>query len=99
MACPRRRGMALALRSEAEEWTMRARGVVAIWAVGAIVGLLLAGCATAPKKEETRLVWPPPPLKGRIEFVRSIISDKDLERDTTFSERLVAFLAGEKPEP
>jgi DNA-binding beta-propeller fold protein YncE len=66
----------------------------------AVAGLLvaLAGCATAPKKEEpVRLVWPGPPLKPRIEFVRSVVSDEDLDKDTTFSQRLVAFLAGEKP--
>jgi DNA-binding beta-propeller fold protein YncE len=64
------------------------------------IGILLlavAGCATAPKKEEVRLVWPPPPLPARIEFVRSIISDASLDRDTTFAEQLVNFLAGRKP--
>jgi len=66
----------------------------------AIGGLLLglAGCATVAKKEEPeRLVWPPPPLTARIEFVRSIVSDEDLGKDTTFSQSLVNFLAGEKP--
>ncbi len=66
-----------------------------------VLGLLaLAGCATAPTKEEpVRLVWPPPPLTTRIEFVRSIVSDEDLGRDTTFSQALLNFLAGEKPLP
>ncbi len=68
--------------------------------MAALIGILaIAGCATAPKEEPVRLVWPPPPLKPRIEFVRSIISDQDLNRDTTFSEKLLAFLAGEKPLP
>ncbi len=69
--------------------------------LGAAAGLLmlLGGCATAPKQEEVRLVWPAPPLKPRIEFVRSIVSGENLDRDTTFSERLVAFLAGDKPAP
>ncbi len=65
-------------------------------------GLLaaLAGCATVPKKEEpVRLVWPPPPLTPRIEFVRSIVSDENLGRDTTFTQSLLNFLAGEKPPP
>ncbi len=68
--------------------------------MGVAVGVLvLAGCATAPKEEPVRLVWPPPPLNPRIEFVRSIVSDEDLGRDTTFSQTLVNFLAGEKPPP
>ena len=66
-------------------------------------GLLLValgGCATAPKGEEpVRLVWPSPPLTARVEFVRSIVSDEDLGRDTTFSQNLFAFLAGDKPAP
>ncbi len=61
--------------------------------------LALAGCATAKKEEPFRAVWPPPPLTARIEFVRSVISDADLGRDTTFSESLLNFLAGEKPKP
>lgn len=63
--------------------------------------LLLAGCATVPEKslDTTRLVWPPPPLAARIEFVRTVVSDTDLGRDTTFTERLANFLAGEKPPP
>src|SRR5262249_12303582 len=53
--------------------------------------LILAGCATAPPPvEETKLVWPPPPLAPRIKFVRSIVSDADLKADTTFSQGLAA---------
>jgi DNA-binding beta-propeller fold protein YncE len=59
----------------------------------------MAGCATAKKEEPFRAVWPPPPLTARIEFVRSVISDDDLGRDTTFSEGLLNFLAGQKPKP
>lgn len=51
------------------------------------------------KPEQMRLVWPAPPLTARIEFVRSVVSDEDLGKDTTFSQTLVAFLAGEKPPP
>lgn len=77
---------------------MRARDVAAACWIGGIVLGLVAGCATGPeKKEPVRLVWPPPPLKPRIEFVRSIVSDANLGRDTTFTERLVNFLAGGKP--
>lgn len=67
----------------------------------AVAGMLaiFGGCATTPQSEPVHLVWPPPPLTARIEFVRSIISDEDLGRDTTYSERLLNFLSGEKPAP
>ena len=61
--------------------------------------IVFAGCATAPPNEPVRLVWPPPPLTARIEFVRSIVSDEDLGHDTTFSQRLLNFLGGEMPAP
>jgi len=64
-----------------------------------VVGLfaLLAGCASAPPPaKDTKMVWPPPPLPTRIQFVRAISSEKDLSADTTFSESLAAFLTGEK---
>lgn len=79
----------------------RSRPVVRMlgWLATVAVGLLACGCATAVKKEQTRLVWPPPPLKPRIEFVRSIVSDEDLGKDTTFTQKLVNFLSGEKPPP
>lgn len=67
---------------------------------GALAALLavVTGCATtAGAPEPTRLVWPPRPLPTRIEFVRTITSDESLQRDTTFSERLAAFLTGAKP--
>lgn len=68
--------------------------------LGAGVALqsLLAGCA-AKQPQQVRLVWPPAPQVSRIEFVRSIASDEDLEHDTTFSQRIINFLAGEKPPP
>lgn len=58
--------------------------------------LLLAGCASAPPVQEERLVWPAKPLTTRIQFVRSIYSEKDLKSDTTFTESLAVFLGGEK---
>ena len=69
-------------------------------AASAAAGLsvVLGGCVTASlPAEPARLVWPAPPLTARIEFVRSIVSDDDLDRDTTFSQRLANFLGGEKP--
>jgi len=69
------------------------------WIVMGALVATLAGCATVPKEEPVRLVWPPPPLTARIEFVRSIVSDEDLGRDTTFSQKLLNFLGGEQPTP
>lgn len=68
------------------------------WAAAGVFLIGVAGCATTPIPEGTvHLVWPPPPLTTRIEFVRSIVSDEDVGRDTTFSQRLVNFLGGESP--
>lgn len=59
--------------------------------------VILGGCATAPPpKEEPKLVWPAPPLPPRIEFVRSITSEADLKKDTTFTTAMATFLAGEQ---
>lgn len=44
-------------------------------------------------------MWPQPPLPARIEFVRSVASDEDVGRDTTFSQRLLHVLGGELPPP
>ncbi len=63
----------------------------------AAVLLLLAGCASAPKKAEPRLVWPPPPQQARIEFIRSISNEDAVGHDTTFSESIANFLGGAKP--
>lgn len=80
---------------------MGARGAAcrsAGWVAMGMFLVALAGCATASRKEElVRLVWPPPPLPARIEFVRSIVSDEDLGQDTTFSQQLLNFLGGQKP--
>ena len=74
------------------------RLILAVLVAG--LSVMLASCATAPPPAKpTRLVWPAPPLTTRIEFVRSIVSDNDLYRDTTFSQRLANFLGGEKPTP
>ena len=63
----------------------------------AVAVLLLAGCASAPKKTETRLVWPPPPQQARIEFIRTISDSKAVGEDTTFSQSVENFLGGVKP--
>jgi DNA-binding beta-propeller fold protein YncE len=63
----------------------------------AVVASVLAGCASAPPpKEEPKLQWPAPPQPPRIQFVRSITSEDDLKKDTTFTAALATFLAGEQ---
>lgn len=65
-------------------------------ATAALLLLTLADCATPPPAEETKLVWPPPPLPTRIRYVRSITSEKDLTSQTSVGEGLAAFLTGAK---
>ncbi len=60
---------------------------------------LLAGCAAQKAPVIVRLSWPAPPDKTRIQFVRSLVSDKDLSDDTTFSQKVINFIAGIKPLP
>ena len=63
-------------------------------------GLLLglAGCATGREEQKLiRLVWPEPPAAPRIEFGRTIGSERDLGRDPTAAENLMEFLSGRKP--
>ena len=66
-------------------------------AVLAGVLIALAGCASAPKVEPFRPVWPAAPLPTRIEFLRSLTSDEDMKKDTTFSDELADLLGGKKP--
>jgi len=66
-------------------------------AIFAALLAILGGCASAPTPpKEPKMVWPPPPLTARIQFERSITSEKDLSGDSTFTEGLAAFLTGEK---
>jgi DNA-binding beta-propeller fold protein YncE len=58
---------------------------------------LFAGCGTAPPVEQVRPVWPAPPLPARIEFLRSLTSDDDMRKDTTFSDQVMEMLTGKKP--
>jgi len=65
--------------------------------VMAFVPLLMVGCGSAPPKpEEPKLVWPAPPEPPRIMFERSITSEDDLKKDTTFTAAMATFLAGEQ---
>lgn len=73
-----------------------ARALLGVTVVGAVA--VLSGCATnAPLPKETRLVWPEPPETVRIEFIRAISSDEDLNKDTTNTQSILKFLEGEKP--
>jgi DNA-binding beta-propeller fold protein YncE len=80
-----------------EEPALGAAAALAAAVISALV-IILSGCGTAPVKQEEakKMVWPPPPLPARIQFVRNITSERDLNADTTNSESLVAFLTGEK---
>jgi len=78
-------------------WGANGRKRSVAYALTGAVLLLAAGCATKPKQvEPERLVWPAAPLTTRIEFVRSITSESDLKRDTTFSQKLLNWLGGVK---
>ena len=66
---------------------------------GVLLSLMFSGCATTPKQEQVRLTWPAPPLTTRIQFVRSLVGEDDIGRDTTFSQNVIDFLAGVKPPP
>ena len=80
------------------ERSARRAGRMNVAAIAVGLSVMLASCVTAPPPAEMkRPVWPAPPLTARIEFVRSIVSDEDLGRDTTSSQRLANFLGGEKP--
>jgi DNA-binding beta-propeller fold protein YncE len=81
--------------SAPSEISLIARTVAAAAVAGLVI--ILNGCASAPPEKEVRLVWPEPPEKARIEFVRSIVSDEDLNKDTTGTQSLLKFLEGEKP--
>lgn len=69
----------------------------AAWPLAVLGLLLLAGCAGTPTAPEVRPVWPPPPVAPRIEFIRSLSSDTDFKKDTTFSESVAELLSGKKP--
>ncbi len=72
-----------------------------VWITMVVVAAVvvgIGGCATTPPApKKIHLVWPPAPQQARIRFVRSIYGEEDLKHDTTFSQNLHDFLAGEKP--
>jgi len=71
------------------------RGWCAARAAAGAGVLLLAACASAPP-ETPKLAWPPPPDPPRIQFVRSIASDKAIDKDASFEEKALEFLTGKQ---
>ncbi len=84
--------------SRHKEVTRKATKVTATLGALALsmICLLISGCASAPAGPELqKLVWPEPPEVTRIEFVRTISSDRDLGTDTTFSQKIINILGGQ----
>jgi DNA-binding beta-propeller fold protein YncE len=72
-------------------------GIAIAAALTALSVMMLAGCASAPPpQQEAKMVWPPPPLVTRIQYVTTIVSEKDLSGQAAAGESLAAFLTGEK---
>lgn len=63
-----------------------------LWAALAL-GTLAAGCAGPRLAAGENVVWPPPPDKARVKYVRTITGAPDFE--TGFFSRLRAFVLGE----
>ena len=69
-----------------------------------IVSALTAGCqaliGSPPAEEEVagRLVWPQPPLRPRIHFVKAISRPEDLGVQASFWERAWGLLVGREEE-
>lgn len=68
-------------------------------AAAATLVALLVGCASEVVKEQPRMFWPEPPETARIEFIRNLVDDKDLVKDSTTSQTLFKFLAGDVASP
>lgn len=65
-------------------------------AAGALFAL--SGCVTQPTKtDETKLVWPAPPLPTRVAYVRAIYGEKDVSESNTAGPDFFDFLSGKKP--
>lgn len=77
---------------------------------GAMMLCLLTGCFSTGKKPTTDratrkskatpemvLVWPEPPNKPRIRFVRTLASETDLGRTMKASETFRKFITGDRP--
>jgi len=69
--------------------------------LGALIGCSAGGCA-APKglifePPAKELSWPPPPEEGRIHFVGSLRTDKDLKPSKSFMKGLSEKVFGQNP--
>jgi hypothetical protein len=56
--------------------------------------LLSAGCATPPRKDPTKVFFPPPPGLPRVQYLTSYTSRKDVEEQSSFNR----FVVGEAPD-
>lgn len=79
------------LPSEINAWRVRS---VAVFLV--LLGVCF-GCVSSPPKRP-ELVWPQPPEEPRIQFVKSISSEADVERPS-IGDWLKAVLFGKEPKP
>ena len=70
------------------------RQVLSTLAAGLLI--IAVGCTTGPAPKEVRMVWPEPPDTARIEFTRTLVSDQDLKQDSTATQTLFRWLAGER---
>lgn len=60
-----------------------------------IVALLIGGCASAPKNEAVRILWPPLPQEPRLEWLKNYYSEDDLEK--TDAQKAAEMLMGKPP--
>ncbi len=63
----------------------------------AVASLTLFACAAAPKPAMLQLRWPEPPETTRVEFVRLLAGERDLDRKATWRESFMEFLTGQAP--
>ncbi len=57
----------------------------------------VSGCAATAKPDAVKLYWPDKPEVTRIQFLRTLSSEKDLGRESELAESLEALLTGRKP--
>lgn len=76
--------------------TTTGRWLKVLSGVLAAIGVVwFSGCAAPEVAPQIKLAWPEAPDTARIEFVRTIVDDKDLTKDTTASQSVFRFLAGD----
>lgn len=75
---------------------MRAGKCATLVFAAAALLFLVAGQAGAARKTQPRLLWPSPPGRARIEFVRCIHAPSDMRIKKGFFAKLWAWIIGEK---